>query len=75
MTSTTVSARRRPAGPGPGPALLGFVLLLALLFAGSYALGRLVGPPAPGGARPAGDDMPGMHAAGPVHPGTPGVRR
>jgi anti-sigma factor RsiW len=61
--------------PAP-PALCGFVLLLALLFSVSYAVGAAAGPVAPGmhgtGPRTGGDpgggggtgDMPGMHGGG-----------
>lgn len=35
-------------GALPPPALCGFLLLLAVVFAGSYAVGSLVGPVAPG---------------------------
>lgn len=40
-SSHTVAAARRIA---PAPALWGFLLLLALVFAGAYALGVAVGP-------------------------------
>jgi len=45
-------------------ALLGFVILLCAVTAVSYAVGRMVGPVAPGLHRteesPAGDGVPGM---------------
>ncbi|MER6381415.1 hypothetical protein [Streptomyces sp. NPDC001250] len=60
----------------PPPALCGFLLLLTLMFAVSYAVGAAAGPVAPGmhgtGARPGGDgsagggvdDMGDMHGGG-----------
>ncbi|MEU5535978.1 hypothetical protein [Streptomyces sp. NPDC020362] len=63
----------------PPPALCGFLLLLALVFTVSYAVGSAAGPVAPGihgtGAGTGGDggdggggagtgDMPGMHGGG-----------
>jgi hypothetical protein len=45
-TSSRVIAVLR--GIAPAPALWGFLLLLALVFAGSYALGSAVGPIRPG---------------------------
>ncbi|MFJ4950433.1 hypothetical protein [Streptomyces sp. NPDC088760] len=48
-------SRRFPSGaaarlrkPAPPPALCGFLLLLALVFAVSYAVGAAAGPVAPG---------------------------
>ncbi|MEU6312229.1 hypothetical protein [Streptomyces sp. NPDC047014] len=41
----------------PPPALVGFVLLLSLLFGGAYGVGSLAGPVAPG-----------MHATDPAPP-------
>ncbi|WP_280671157.1 MULTISPECIES: hypothetical protein [unclassified Kitasatospora] len=56
------------AAARPGRILLGFALLLALLFGASHAAGRLVGPPAPGpkgpGHGPMGNDMSGGMMAG-----------
>ncbi|MGW2650356.1 hypothetical protein ACWC2T_37020 [Streptomyces sp. NPDC001393] len=37
-----------PRKPAPPPALCGFLLLLALVFAVSYAVGAAAGPVAPG---------------------------
>ncbi|MFH9399260.1 hypothetical protein ACH4JS_05665 [Streptomyces sp. NPDC017638] len=65
---STSAARRRLPLP---PALCGFLLLLALLFTVSYAVGSAAGPVAPGmhgtgrtgdsGGNGGGmDDMPGM---------------
>ncbi|MCX4405405.1 hypothetical protein ACFV8Z_41075 [Streptomyces sp. NPDC059837] len=63
----------------PPPALCGFLLLLALAFSVSYAVGSAAGPVAPGmhgtgsaGTGSGGDsgsgggvgDMPGMHGSG-----------
>ncbi|WP_328491597.1 hypothetical protein OHS59_01785 [Streptomyces sp. NBC_00414] len=63
----------------PPPALCGFLLLLALVFSMSYAVGSVSGPVAPGmhgtgnagtdggGEDDGGDstqDMPGMHGSG-----------
>ncbi|MBL1106694.1 hypothetical protein JK361_19160 [Streptomyces sp. 5-8] len=63
----------------PPPALCGFLLLLALVFTVSYAVGSAAGPVAPGihgtGSGTSGDggdgtggagpgDMPGMHGGG-----------
>ncbi|MDT0464496.1 hypothetical protein [Streptomyces gibsoniae] len=60
----------------PPPALCGFLLLLALMFAVSYAVGAATGPVAPGmhgtGVSPGGDgsegggvdDMGDMHGGG-----------
>lgn len=64
--SVTTHAQRRSA-PAPSPyALLGgFLLLLAALFAVSFAVGRLAGPVAPdmrGVTHP--DDAPGSHDTG-----------
>ncbi|MFE0089254.1 hypothetical protein [Streptomyces sp. NPDC058991] len=42
---SALSALRKVAPP---PALCGFLLLLAVVFAGSYSVGALVGPVAPG---------------------------
>ncbi|MEU0405107.1 hypothetical protein ABZ318_33830 [Streptomyces sp. NPDC006197] len=44
-SSRVVAALR---GIAPAPAVWGFLLLLALVFAGSYALGSAVGPIGPG---------------------------
>jgi hypothetical protein len=44
-SSRVVAALR---GIAPAPALWGFLLLLALVFVGSYALGSAVGPIGPG---------------------------
>ncbi|MEU6732688.1 hypothetical protein ABZ929_05710 [Streptomyces physcomitrii] len=44
----------------PTPALYGFVLLLALMFAASYAVGRAAGPVAPG----MHDTSPAEHGGG-----------
>ena len=60
---------RKPALP---PALCGFLLLLALVFALSYAVGAQVGPVAPGmhgtsssgGGGGGGDDMGDMDGGG-----------
>ncbi|GFH37491.1 hypothetical protein [Streptomyces pacificus] len=64
----------RQAAPGvktalrktlPPPALCGFLLLLALVFAGSHALGERVGPVAPGmHATPSGGGADGEGAHG-----------
>ncbi|MFC7939609.1 hypothetical protein ACFU2J_25780 [Streptomyces sp. NPDC057387] len=52
MAQTRQSASRAPAGLVhrilPPPALCGFLVLLILAFAASYAVGRGVGPVAPG---------------------------
>ncbi|KAA0921548.1 hypothetical protein [Streptomyces apricus] len=64
----------------PAPALCGFLLLLALVFSLSYAVGSVSGPVAPGmhgtggtgtgggqqdgGSGDGTDDMPGMHGSG-----------
>ncbi|MGV9754846.1 hypothetical protein ACWDUC_03280 [Streptomyces tricolor] len=76
--------RQAPSGVGarmrkvlPPPALCGFLLLLALMFAVAYAVGAAAGPVAPGmqdtGPRPGGgadggsadrDGMHGMHGGG-----------
>ncbi|MER6024641.1 hypothetical protein [Streptomyces sp. NPDC001851] len=63
--------------PVPPPALCGFLLLLALVFAVSYAVGASAGPVAPGmhgtgqsrgdggpGGGGGADDMGGMHGGG-----------
>ncbi|MBB4927602.1 hypothetical protein [Kitasatospora kifunensis] len=64
--TTPVPAGR--AAARPGRVLLGFALLLVLLFGASYAVGRVVGPPASGpqgpGQGPTGTDMPGMQMNG-----------
>ncbi|MFI9271206.1 hypothetical protein ACIGXM_10910 [Kitasatospora sp. NPDC052896] len=56
--------RQTPSGARPPLVLLGFALLLLLIFAGAFAAGRAVGPssprPAPGSTDHSGDDMPGM---------------
>ncbi|WP_327065124.1 hypothetical protein [Kitasatospora sp. NBC_01302] len=65
MTTAVPGGR---AAARPGRVLLGFALLLVLLFAASFAVGRWVGPPSPPPAGPArgpmGDDMSGMRMAG-----------
>ncbi|MCZ7456905.1 hypothetical protein [Streptomyces sp. WMMC940] len=43
--TSVLSTLRKVAPP---PALCGFLLLLAVVFAGSYSVGSLVGPVAPG---------------------------
>ncbi|MFI1759405.1 hypothetical protein [Streptomyces sp. NPDC020571] len=52
MAQTRQSASGAPAAPVhrvlPPPALCGFLVLLLLAFAASYAVGRGVGPVAPG---------------------------
>ncbi|MEV0925223.1 hypothetical protein [Streptomyces spongiicola] len=49
----------------PPPALCGFLLLLALVFAGSYTVGGLVGPVAPGmHTTPSGGGADGDRAPG-----------
>ncbi|MGW2488472.1 hypothetical protein ACWCV9_14820 [Streptomyces sp. NPDC001606] len=56
----------------PPPALCGFLLLLALLFTASYAVGAAAGPVAPGmhgtgpsrGGGGGTDDMGDMHGGG-----------
>ncbi|WP_367123335.1 hypothetical protein [Streptomyces phytohabitans] len=69
--SPSRTATTPPRGFLPPPALCGFLLLLALVFAGSYAVGASVGPVAPGmhrdgtgggggGGHGDGDDMGGM---------------
>ncbi|WDO10577.1 hypothetical protein ME763_35785 [Streptomyces murinus] len=69
---STGTTRGRPLPP---PALGGFLLLLMLLFAVSYAVGSAAGPVAPGlhgtgsggngGSGGGDDDMPGMsHGSG-----------
>ncbi|WP_065967996.1 hypothetical protein [Streptomyces sparsogenes] len=63
----------------PPPALCGFLLLLALVFAASYAVGAGVGPVAPGmhgpgrtgGGSPGGHDGGGMDMGGMDDPGAP----
>ncbi|MCH5677483.1 hypothetical protein [Streptomyces gilvus] len=75
-------SRQSPADPGavlrrfaPAPALCGFLLLLALMFTASYAVGSAAGPVAPGmhgtrtgsigGGTDMGDmDMGGSHGGG-----------
>ncbi|MFG3248035.1 hypothetical protein [Streptomyces sp. NPDC048187] len=83
MSQRRQSTTRAPAGPVPRilppPALCGFLLLLVLAFAASCAVGRGVGPVAPGmhgpgitrddheggGTHPEDDDMGGMnHGSG-----------
>lgn len=64
MTSIVRSATaRRARFPLPvAPAVLGFVLLLAALFAVSYAVGSAAGPVAPGIQLPA--DGSAIHGSG-----------
>ncbi|MFG2288429.1 hypothetical protein ACGFOU_20480 [Streptomyces sp. NPDC048595] len=79
--STSSADRSRPAFPSaagrllPARPVIGFIALLAVLFALSYAAGALAGPVAPGlhpagGTRPPGTapaddgDMGGMHGMG-----------
>ncbi|MFC9927470.1 hypothetical protein [Streptomyces sp. NPDC127190] len=72
-------ARQNSSGAGavvrrlvPPPALCGFLLLLALLFTASYAVGAAAGPVAPGmhgtgsdrGGGGGTDDMGDMHGGG-----------
>ncbi|MFH8702698.1 hypothetical protein [Streptomyces rubrogriseus] len=82
MAQTRQSASRAQPGPVhrivPPPALFGFLVLLALAFAASYAVGRGVGPVAPGmhgpgitqdghgdgGTDTEDDDMGGMNHGG-----------
>ncbi|AOP47323.1 hypothetical protein [Streptomyces lydicus] len=91
MTSSPADRSRPPLRPVPARLLparpvLGFVALLAVLFALSYTAGSLTGPVAPG-LRPAdgspaggpepsgGGDMGGMHGmgAGAPRPATVGA--
>ncbi|TQF06832.1 hypothetical protein E6W39_37410 [Kitasatospora acidiphila] len=73
MTTTVPGGR---AAARPGRVLLGFVLLLVLLFGASYAAGRLVGPSGSGPGRgPATTDVPGMHMDGLRLPAGEGVAR
>ncbi|MFH8683457.1 hypothetical protein [Streptomyces lydicus] len=91
MTSSPADRSRPPLRPFPARLLparpvLGFVALLAVLFALSYTAGSLAGPVAPGlrpaGGSPAGGpepsgggDMGGMHGmgAGAPRPATVGA--
>lgn len=92
--STSPADRTRPSLPPavqrllPARAVIGFVTLLAALFALSYAAGAAAGPVAPGlhpaggtrtgGPAPAdGGDMDGMHGmgAGAPRPVTVGAAR
>ncbi|MGC0317160.1 hypothetical protein [Kitasatospora acidiphila] len=73
MTTTVPGGR---AAARPGRVLLGFVLLLVLLFGASYAAGRLVAPSGSGPSRgPATTDVPGMHMDGLRLPVGEGVAR
>ncbi|MDH6143557.1 hypothetical protein P3T35_005592 [Kitasatospora sp. GP30] len=75
MTTTVPGGR---AAARPGRVLLGFVLLLVLLFGASYAAGRLVAPAGSGsgpGRGPATTDVPGMHMDGLRLPVGEGVAR
>ncbi|NSC25356.1 hypothetical protein FM076_31080 [Streptomyces albus subsp. chlorinus] len=47
-SSSATGGRPRRLPPAPAPALCGFLLLLALVFAASYTVGSAVGPVAPG---------------------------
>ncbi|WP_404961403.1 hypothetical protein [Streptomyces sp. 147326] len=77
MTGRQPETRPRPAWPrwAPPPALAGFVVLLAAVFALSYGVGSAAGPVAPGLHRTGSDagsgggtgDMGGM---GGTHPGS-----
>ncbi|WP_432015042.1 hypothetical protein [Streptomyces cucumeris] len=72
-------SRESPSGAGapprklvPPPALCGFLLLLALVFVGSYAVGASAGPVAPGMHRSTsggGDDDGGGGGMGGMHGG------
>ncbi|MGW1376839.1 hypothetical protein ACWD6P_21560 [Streptomyces sp. NPDC002446] len=92
--STSPADRGRPSPPQavrrllPARPVIGFVVLLAALFALSYGAGALAGPVAPGlhpaggspsgGSAPADDgDMGGMHGmgAGAPRPVTVGAAR
>ncbi|MCC9306142.1 hypothetical protein LN042_03300 [Kitasatospora sp. RB6PN24] len=65
MTTPSPSGR---AAARPGRVLLGFALLLVLLFGASYGVGRLVGPSASGPKdptdAPTGPQVPGMQMDG-----------
>lgn len=73
-------SRQSPSGAGavlrravPPPALCGFLLLLALLFALSYAVGAEAGPVAPGmhgTVTGRGDDGGGADDMGDMHGGS-----
>lgn len=68
LSSMTTPVSGARAAARPGRVLLGFALLLVLLFGASYAAGRWVGPPASGPTGPVrgprGDDMSGMRVDG-----------
>ncbi|WP_108990055.1 hypothetical protein [Streptomyces coelicoflavus] len=70
-----MTAESRPKSPeagtsaralAPPPVLYGFLLLLALMFAVSYAVGSVAGPVAPGmsGSSDTGVEAPGNGGAG-----------
>ncbi|MYZ06804.1 hypothetical protein GT028_05375 [Streptomyces sp. SID2999] len=61
MQSASPAEKQRFAGALPPPAVCGFLVLLALVFAGSYLAGASAGPVAPG-----------MHGNGVSRPGTTG---
>ena len=45
------------ASVSPAAKLCGFLILLAMIFAGAYAAGAHVGPVSAGGSQPAGGSM------------------
>ncbi|GAA2244253.1 MULTISPECIES: hypothetical protein [Streptomyces] len=64
-------SRQPPTGAGvvlrklmPPPALCGFLLLLALVFAASYAVGSAAGPVAPGMHGTSGNNTGGTGGSG-----------
>ncbi|MFJ7071213.1 hypothetical protein [Streptomyces sp. NPDC098781] len=64
------AARRRPVPP---PALCGFLLLLALVFTVSYAVGSAAGPVAPGMHRSGTSGQDGGGGTDMEHGGTGGM--
>ncbi|WP_327417774.1 hypothetical protein [Streptomyces sp. NBC_01233] len=74
MTGRQPETRNHPAWPrwAPPPALAGFVVLLAAVFALSYGVGSAAGPVAPGLHRTGTDagSGGGMGGMGGTHPGS-----
>ncbi|MFG2501910.1 hypothetical protein ACGFSB_27325 [Streptomyces sp. NPDC048441] len=73
QASASPSSERSKLRWLPPPALFGFILLLAVMFGLSYAVGHAVGPVAPGMHGTSSGDDPGGHGGAPDSGDTGGM--